>query len=287
MTALDLGGTLFLPATHKNVEEILLRKKYVNLKSLLIDTEDSLDDLESGLKRLAILLRVYNTTTLLVFIRPRNPEVLKRILSFENIDKIDGFILPKFSLHNAYNYLELLEPTTYKIMPSIEGTELFEQSRLIGLREILLKYKERIPVIRFGLEDMLRQLKMKQNCKDSVFDISVTSSIIGMFIATFKSVGFDVSGGVYPCFKDEEGFLQDVQRDMKEGLISKTIIHPQQIESINTLYKVKQSEYDEAKEICESTRAVFNQNGKMAEKLTMHGYAMQVIQRAKIYGVYG
>mgnify|MGYP003387801322 CR=1 FL=1 len=26
---------------------------------------------------------------------------------------------------------------------------------------------------------------------------------------------------------------------------------------------------------------------KMAEKLTMHGYAMQVIQRAKIYGVYG
>jgi len=128
---------------------------------------------------------------------------------------------------------------------------------------------------------------MKQNCKDSVFDISVTSSIIGMFIATFKSVGFDVSGGVYPCFKDEEGFLQDVQRDMKEGLISKTIIHPQQIESINTLYKVKQSEYDEAKEICESTRAVFNQNGKMAEKLTMHGYAMQVIQRAKIYGVYG
>lgn len=286
MTALDLGGTLFLPATHKNVEKILLRKKYVNLKSLLIDTEDSLNDLESGLQRLSTLLKTYTKDKLLVFIRPRNVEVLKKILTIKNIEKVDGFILPKFSLDNAYNYLELLEATNYKIMPSIEGTELFEQSKLIALKDILLSYKEKVPLIRFGLEDMLRQLKMKRSCEDSIFDTSVTSFVLATFIGTFKSAGFDVSGGVYPCFEDKEGFVRDVKRDLKEGLLSKTIIHPQQIEIINTLYKVKQLEYEEAKEICESTSAVFNQNGRMAEKSTMYEYAMHIMHRAKIYGVY-
>ncbi|MDQ7044807.1 MAG: HpcH/HpaI aldolase/citrate lyase family protein [Sulfurimonas sp.] len=283
--AIELGGTLFLPATHKDIKCVVSGEKYPDLKSVLIDTEDSLDDLESGLEAIQTLLQTYKKSTLLVFIRPRNMEVLQEILKFQNIHLIEGFILPKFSLDNARKYLYILANTSYTIMPSIEGSELFEQPKLVELRDILLIHKEKIPLVRFGLEDMLRQLKMRRTCQESIFDFTVTSSVLGNFIGIFKSAGFDVSAGVYPCFKDKEGFINDVKRDLKEGLISKTIIHPNQIEIINSLYKVNKKDYEEASEVCQNDALVFNQNSKMAETKTMFAYSYALLQRAKIYGI--
>ena len=184
--ALDLGGTLFLPATHKNMQSVVSGSKYPNLKSVLIDTEDSLDDLSAGLEAIKEMLKTYKKGSLFVFIRPRNTGVLQKILRFKNIEKIDGFILPKFSLKNAKEYLYTLANSAYTIMPSIEGSELFEQGKLLKLKDLLLPHKEKIILIRFGLEDMLRQLNMKRKCKDSIFDFAVTSSVLGSFIAVFK-----------------------------------------------------------------------------------------------------
>jgi citrate lyase beta subunit len=94
-----------------------------------------------------------------------------------------------------------------------------------------------------------------------------------------------VSGGVYPCFKDVDGFVKDAKRDLKEGLFSKTIIHPSQIEPLNELYKVSKLAFEEAQEIEASDKKVFAQNGKMAETLTMKNYSSEILSRAKIYGI--
>lgn len=285
MTALDLGGTLFLPATHKNAKEVLSGKKYPYLKSVLLDTEDALDDLESGLKSIENLLKTYKKKKLLVFIRPRKVCVLKQILLYDGISAIDGFILPKFSLDNGSQYLNILKDSSYFFMPSIEGSELFEQAKLSELRTLLLPYKKRIPLVRFGLEDMLSQLHMRRNCEDTIFDFAVTSSVLGNFIAIFKSSGFDISGGVYPCFRDKEGFIREVKRDLKEGLVSKTLIHPNQVEILHELYKIEKKEYEEALEVRDSKRVIFSQNNKMAEKMTMRSHANKLIRRAEIYGL--
>jgi len=284
---IELGATLFVPAIHKKLNAIVLDDKYPELRSVLIDTEDGIgeDSLQRALSSIQKLLKLYKKEKLLVFIRPRNVEVLREILQFENIDKIDGFILPKFSLQNAENYFALLEKSSFLVMPSIEGEELFNQKNLHKLKDILLEYKEKIILLRFGLEDMLKQLKMKRSCKDSIFDLSATSYVLGAFIAIFKSAGFAISGGVYPCFKDEEGFVRDVKRDLKEGLFSKTIIHPKQIEITNELYKVTKEEFEEALEICENDFAVFNQNDKMAEIVTMKPRSQEIVLRAEVYGV--
>ena len=231
------------------------------------------------------MLNTFKKSSLLVFLRPRNEEMLKLFLSLENIDKIDGFILPKFSLKNADSYLELLKDSLHVVMPSIEGTELFEQGKLVQLKDKLLPFKHKILLVRFGLEDMLRQLKMRRECNESIFDFSVSNVVLGNFIAVFKSAGFEISGGVYPCFEDEEGFIKDVKRDLKEGLISKTIIHPNQIKVINDLYKIEKKVFEEAVEICNSTQAIFSQNSKMAEKTTMTPFAQSIIKQAEIYGL--
>ena len=284
---IELGATLFVPATHQELENIVCYNKYPELKSVLIDTEDGISDnnLEVALESLKELLKIYKKEKLLVFIRPRNVNVLRRILQLENIKNIDGFILPKFSLENAQNYLALLDESDFLLMPSIEGEELFNQNSLYELRDILLENRENILLLRFGLEDILRQLKMKRSCEESAFDFSAISYVLGSFIAIFKSAGFEISGGVYPCFKDRDGFIKDVKRDLKEGLVSKTIIHPNQIEPINELYKVSKEELEEALQICKNDNAVFNQNDKMAEVVTMKPYAQETILRAEVYGV--
>ena len=284
---IELGATLFIPAIHKDLEAVVCDTKYPELKSVLIDTEDGInsESLDAAFKAIEKLLKIYEKKKLAVFIRPRDVETLEKILKLENIDKIDGFILPKFSLSNAEDYFSLLKDYDFLVMPSIESEELFNQNSLYKLRTILLKYKENILLVRFGLEDMLRQLKMKRSCEDSIFDFSATSYVLGSFISTFKSAGFAISGGVYPCFKDDDGFIKDVKRDLKEGLFCKTIIHPRQIKLTNELYRVTKEELREALEISDKNEAVFNQNDKMAEVITMKPQAQEIILRSNIYGV--
>lgn len=284
---IELGATLFVPALHKDLNSIVIDKKYPELKSILIDTEDGIsdDDLEPAFEAIKNLLSLYEKESLLVFIRPRNIQTLSKILNFENIENIDGFILPKFSLENAQSYFDLLKGKDFSLMPSIEGEELFNQNSLYELRNIIVQNREKVILLRFGLEDMLRQLTMKRSCDETLFDLSTCSYILGAFIATFKSAGFAISGGVYPCFKNEEGFVKDVQRDLKEGLFSKTIIHPNQIKITNELYRVTKEEFEEALEICRNDVGMFNQNEKMAEVLTMKPYSQEIVLRADTYGV--
>ena len=283
----QLGATLFVPAIHKNILSIIGHTKYPNLKSVVIDTEDGIDEAKISESKEIVknLLLSYKQTKLLVFVRPKNIEVLEEFLSYEFIDKIDGFILPKFSLDNTDKYLELLQATKHYIMPSIEGKELFNTQSLVELKNRLEPLREKIILVRFGLEDMLRQLSMKRECSDSIFDFSVTSSVLGNFLAVFKSAGFGVSGGVYPCFKDRAGFIDDAKRDLKEGLFSKTIIHPSQIDILHDVYKVSQKEYYDAKLLIENSLSIINLNGTMGEGKTMSPHSHLILKRAEIYGV--
>jgi len=284
---LELGGTLFVPATHKSLESVVSGEKYPALRSVLVDTEDGLksESLSQGMEAIEKLLINYEKKKLLVFIRPKNTELLKSLLTLKNIEKIDGFILPKFSLSNAATYFNILKPYNFALMPSIEGEELFNQEKLHRLKEIILTNKQNIVLVRFGLEDIFRQLSLKHGEGDTAFSFSATTVVLGNFIASFKSVGFGISGGVYPYFSNDEGFVRDVKRDLKEGLFSKTIIHPRQIELTNELYKVSQKEYDEARKITQSQEAAFNLNGKMAESVTMTPYAKEILKRGEVYGV--
>jgi len=283
----ELGGSLFVPATHKNIANIISGEKYPTLKSVVIDTEDGIssDDLDKALSTLKNILLDYKKRELFVFVRPKNIKVLQKILLLEGIEKIDGFVLPKFSLLNAVEYFNTLKPYDFSLMPSIEGRELFNHNELHKLKDIILTNADKIVLVRYGLEDMLKQLRIKRSCDDSIFDFSSTSSVIGNFIATFKSAGFGVSGGVYPCFENMDGFVRDVKRDLKEGLFSKTIIHPSQIDLINDIYRVTQKEFDDALEICKRRDGVFNLHGTMAESITMIPSAQETIQRAEVYGI--
>jgi citrate lyase beta subunit len=283
----DIGASLFVPASHKNLTSILTRKRYTQLQSVVIDFEDGLEDavLQESLAKLPSLLSSIDTQSPYLFLRPRNVAMLHSFLQLPQIQQCDGFVLPKFSIDNAPKYIQLLKESSFLWMPSIEGEALFNLTMLQQLKELLQVEQTQILAIRFGLEDMLKALGMRRKCQESVFDFAVTQTILGNFLACFKSAGFVVTGGVYPCFLDDEGFTQDIYRDIQEGLFGKTIIHPNQIVLAKEAYKVTQEEYEEAKEILQSTKKVFNQGSKMAETPTMTPHAKMIMRRFEVYGV--
>ena len=282
-----LGATLFVPASHKGLLEIVRGRKYPELKSMVIDFEDGLEDsaYANAMADLEEVLATIHTKSPLIFLRAKEVSEIPKFLQQPSITNVTGFVLAKFSLENAQEYLSFFQGTEYALMPSIEGTELFDHSKLYALKEKILTHKKNILLVRFGLEDMLKSLGMRRSCEDSLFDLSAPSSVIGHFIAVFKSSGFAVSGGVFPCFNDSKGFRKDVLRDLKEGLFSKTVIHPSQVAILHELYKVEQALYEDALEILHSKKKVFNQNGKMAEQPTMSKHALEVLQRAEVYGL--
>ena len=288
--ALRLGGTLFVPATHKHLEVITRGDKFPALRSVVLDLEDGIgkNEISIGMERIRVLLPTLRTGKLLRFIRPGNPEALKQLLCLEDINTIDGFIFPKFGLDNAKEYLSTIEQQEkkYHFMPSIEGKELFDAVSQARLRDLLLPYRPRIPAIRFGAEDMFRQLGLRRNCEVSLYDMAAPSLVIGNLLATFKPFGFDLAAPVYGCYKDHAGFTKEVKRDLQEGLVSKTIIHPDQIGLLEQAYKVDTREYRAARELIESANAVFGQSGKMAERITQYPWARTIIERAKIYGTF-
>ena len=287
--ALELGGTLFVPASHKNLATILSGEKYPALRSVVIDFEDGLTDADrlDALNNLPGTLAAIKENKLLRFIRPQDPKMLETFLGQKHIEKIDGFILPKFGLDNADQYFSAIQNSKstiqHYLMPAIEGEELFDTQKLRQLRDILLPYHDKIICIRFGAQDMLRQLGLRQT--GSIYDILTPAHIIANLISTFKPHGFEISAPVYPDFSDSEGFQKEIQRELENGLISKTIIHPSQIALINRLYQVTKSEFKESQKLLERHNGVINLNGKMGELKTQSPWAEQILKRAELFDV--
>ncbi|HHX8547101.1 TPA: HpcH/HpaI aldolase/citrate lyase family protein, partial [Vibrio alginolyticus] len=96
----SLGATLYTPCNHPNLK--MLMKEGLGSKSMVFCTEDAISEgeLNQSLKNLSVAIDGLDSsnTQFKRFIRPRSPEVLENILYFRGIEKIDGFVLPKYDL---------------------------------------------------------------------------------------------------------------------------------------------------------------------------------------------
>ncbi|WP_345984463.1 HpcH/HpaI aldolase/citrate lyase family protein [Sulfurimonas sp. HSL-1656] len=283
----ELGGTLFVPATHPGLAAVLSGEKYPQLRSCVIDLEDGIDaaDRPGALRQLRTLLPQLADTALFRFLRPSSPQMLAELLRLEGVERIDGFVLPKFGTENAEAWLTLLDDNAFAFMPSIEGDDLFSQARLHALAERLQPYSDRIPTLRFGLEDMLRQLGMQRDCETPLYELVAPAQVIATLITVFKPRGFNLCGGVYKCFRDADGFAKELEADLKQGLFGKTIIHPSQIEAVERAYRVDAVQLEQAERIVSASCNVSNFRGMMVEKPTQLPWAQMILRRAALYGV--
>lgn len=290
LSPVQLGGSLYIPATHKNVNAICNENKYPLLKSCIIDTEDAIseDDLELGLEKISNMLENYKPNGLCLFIRPRNPQVLNQLLKIKNIDKIDGFSLPKFSTKVMQEYAQIISSCKdeFYIMPVLESRDLFSRERLEEICSFLRKKRLNVLTLRLGGEDMMQYLGLKRRCEDNIYELVGPSRVIGDVINIFKPYGFNITATVFNCINRHELFEKNVLEDLRQGLLGKTIIHPNQIEPINEAYKVSRQEYEMAKKMLDTdTQAIIVQDGQMGEKFAHSSWAKVILTRYHFYGL--
>lgn len=290
LSPIELGGSLYIPATHKNVNDVCNADKYPQLRSCIIDTEDAIaeDDLAPALENIAGMLETYAPGRLRLFIRPRNPQVLKQLLKITHIEKIDGFSLPKFSTEVMREYAQILTLAqhSFYIMPVLESLDLFSREKLEEIRNFLLTCKLPVLTLRLGGEDMMQFLGLKRRCEDNIYTLAAPSRVIADVLTCFKPYGFNVTATVFNCIHQDALYLENVKEDLRQGLLGKTIIHPSQIEPINEAYKVSPQEFEMATKMLEKeTEAIIIQEGQMGEKFAHTAWAKVILERHRFYGL--
>ena len=284
---LELGATLYIPANHKELYSVVVEKKYPNLKSIVICLEDSISDrdVEFGMIELE---RVLNNISIrddfFIFIRPRHLDNLMGILKFDNINKVDGFSIPKISTTNLSLYMNILSEKNFWIMPILESIDVFNNNKLIEIRDILDIYKSKILTIRVGGEDILNILEIRKDNNKSIYEYILFSNIITNIINIFKPFKYNISSPVFHSFTKINSLIKELEIDISMGLFNKTIIHPSQIEIVHQAYRVETKDINIAEKLVNTQEAIISYDGAMYEKSTHLNWAKLIIKREKIYG---
>ena len=290
MDALELGATLYVPAVRQDLFDIVTGRKHPQLRSSVVCLEDSVApaDVPLALGNLAALLRRLDAGEAErrpVFVRPRDEHMLARILALPGIGAVHGFVIPKATADSLPNYLRSLASDEHLLMPTLETREVFDPAEVKRLRDQLLSIAHRILAIRIGGNDLLHNIGTRRSLVRSAYQ-GPLGGTIGVLVTAFAPFGFSLSAPVFEHFDNPDLLREEVEQDIEHGLLTKTAIHPAQIDLIQGAYRVRARELAEARAILGGERGgVFALNGSMCEPATHTRWAQSIVKRAGIYGV--
>jgi citrate lyase beta subunit len=289
---LNLGATLYVPATRDDLAPAILHGRHPDLRSVVICLEDSVDaqDLPMAMLRLAAFLGHLGATATdvlrpLIFVRPRNCDMLVNILALRHIDRVDGFVIPKATAASLPDYLSVLAFDHHMLMPTLETREVFDPSEMRRLREQLIAVHDRIFAIRIGGNDLLQTIGARRSTSRTAYE-GPLGPVIAMLVTTFAPWGFALSAPVFESFANAELLAEEVERDIEHGLLTKTAIHPAQIAVIQSGYRVDVDDHIAARAILSRDRqGVFANKQVMCEPATHSAWARNTVRRADIFGL--
>lgn len=290
MRFVQLGASLYVPATRPDLAAIGSLQKYPHLRSVIFCTEDSIHEAELGqaLDNLARTLPVLDMVPLLRFVRVRNPRVLRVLLQMPCIHHLAGFVLPKVTRDNVEEYFGLFRPEDpFDVMLTLETPEAFDPAQMMALREVLLqeRLRRRILSLRIGGNDLLNLLGLRRPRRRTVYATPVRGAI-DQLVTLFRPLGFNLTGPVYDYLDNDDLLCREARADLAHGLFGKTAIHPRQVPLIDAQYRVSVAELRMAERILsQSAPAVFRYQHAMCEPATHSAWARLIRERAAVYGV--
>lgn len=292
LSAVELGASLYLPATRPDLMVIANGQKLPELRSVIFCTEDAVhgQDLEQALVNLAALLPKLEPGPLLRFVRPRNPTVLWRLLQLDGIERIHGFALPKFGPHTLGDWLRVWDDSKgHHLLPILETVEAFDHRKMEIMRDRLEDYglKDRILCLRIGGNDLLNLLGIRRSRGATVYDTPLRGTIADL-VRVFHPAGYHLSAPVFDYLDTPEVLAREVEADLQHGLVGKTAVHPAQIPVIEGRYRVPQDDYEMAAAVlAPEAAAVFRLRDSFCEPATHRRWAAGVLERARVFGVAG
>jgi len=265
-----VGGLLYTPAINSGIAEKIINKEYECLTSMAFCLEDAIMDnaIEQAENKLIETLdKIYTNTQSkdelpLLFVRVRTPEHLKSLSSKTAMfsDILTGYILPKFDMSNANEYLEIMSKINGKdkriyAMPILESAPIANKTtrmhELSQLSNLLLEEKEMILNVRVGGNDFCNLYGLRRSITQTIYDIGVVRDIFTDIINVFAQ-NFILSAPVWEYFgtddtdKWAQGLKAELSLDKVNGFIGKTAVHPSQIPLINNNLRVSAEDYNDA-----------------------------------------
>lgn len=286
-----LGASLYVPATHQDLQKIANGELLCGVRSLIFCTEDAVAENELGYALFNLSLTLQTMATLPSvdrFVRVRSPDILKRVLEMPGADRLTGFVLPKITRYNFDDYFCQIQHTKHQLMPTLETVEVFDESEMKLLRQHLEIpcVQERILALRIGGNDLLALLGIRRPRNMTIYRTPI-GPIISRLVTTFSPYGFGLTGPVFEHLDDPALLAQEMKKDIAHGLVGKTAIHPSQIALIEEHYRVNSSDIEVALQIMSpNCPAVFKMHESMCEVATHRSWAEGIVEQARVFGVY-
>lgn len=310
----SIGALLYCPANNKSIANSIITNKFGNRFSLAMCLEDTIND---GCVAEAENILIHSVQTIFrekyiqkfyipkIFIRVRTPHQIVDLLDRLGDAKelITGFIIPKFSLENADAYIETIVNINQFSENRIYMMPIFESPSIIHLQnryQILYELKQKLDQIfelvlniRVGGNDLCHMFGFRRHSDESIHKIKPISDIFSDIITVYGT-DYVISGPVWEYYDGDDwdtGLRQELRDDKLCGFIGKTVIHPKQIEIVNTSYKVTQKDLKDAKAILNwDDSSPFYVSGstdkeRMNEYKTHSNWALRTLLLAETYGV--
>ncbi len=315
--AYHVGALLYTPANRISVADSICHQRFGTQFSLALCLEDTINDAylhQAEQQTIQTIQTIYQKRQQeefylpRLFIRLRSPEQISTLLQpmGQAAELLTGFIFPKFSLENASAYLAALEdanhvsrPKPFFMMPVLEDASLLSlRSRgetLEQLKDLLQPYYQQVLNIRVGCNDLCHLFGLRRQLHQTIYDILPVANILSDILTVFQT-DYVVSAPVWEYFQDETelwktGLKRELELDLLNGFIGKTVIHPSQIAVVNEGLKVSPADYADACQILnwnpDNPYYVSGgaQTQRMNEYKTHHRWAQRILLLAEYYGI--
>lgn len=325
LLAFGLGATLYLPATRPHLAADIVRCHTSGVISMICCLEDSIrdEDVPSAERHLIAELRhlaaadaggVGNGGPLL-FVRVRTAAQIRRIAEglgpFLGI--LSGFVLPKFAARGepllgleAVREISASQAIPLMVMPILESPAVAHAetriSELLEIRDLLNLNRDLVLAVRVGVTDLSGVFGLRRPATLTAWDLGPVATALADIVNVFTrhdGTGFIVTGPVWEYFnrRDQpddrqlvDGLIREIRRDLANGILGKTVIHPSHADVVNAMLVVGHEEYCDATTICGETdgtggvlRSAYH--NKMNEVRPHLAWAGRILRRAATFGV--
>jgi len=311
-----LGACLYMPGTREDLLKDLLFNKKMGANTVTLCIEDSVsssqviqaeNNIINLFKRIGLSIKdnaSFIDNLPLIFVRVRNIKQLQKLINESSLIGLCGFIFPKFDHAVGEEYFSMLKEyntsnrRTLYGMPILETPSIIHKEtrmeELIKIKRILDFYKEYVLNIRIGGTDFSGLYSLRRSKDFTIYDLIVVRDCISDIINFFKRDDYVISGVVYEYYSKVLDFhnsilIKETLLDKTNGLAGKTVIHPSQVNIVNSLMVVSKEDYIDASNIINSTLdgvIKSNYSNKMNEIKPHEKWAKGVLLKAKIMGVF-
>jgi len=279
---------LFIPA---NSPAMLQNADIFQSDGVIFDLEDAvmLSEKDAAVHLLDNFLKSYAFENLEIVVRinPLDSEFSKTELEQIVSDKIDTIMLPKATSKNTNLLSKLLD----KLEKSKKMNKKIGIIPIIELAYSVLEVQNiasihRVNGLLLGGEDLATDLEVERT--EGSMELLLSR---GLIVLAAKAYKLDAIDTPYTKTNDEEGLNKDSTLAKQLGMNAKVCIHPNQIETVNTVFSPSIEDIEYARKVVKAEadassngKGAFTVDGKMIDKPIIIR-AKKLLEKAQRWGL--